>query len=272
MYQTTPWPAVAPKSASSTSLRLDQLREAVRRAAPCEPLPSAFIALEDRRLLQLQPDVDGEREQDERDQERNPPAPALERVGRHLDAAEADDDQREEEAERRRRLDPARVVAALARAARARRRRSPRRRTRRRARGPGAGAGATRRIGASEADRRVRRQEADGGRRSAHDDDRDEERVLAADEVADPAEHEGAEGPHEEAGGVRDERGEQRRGGVARRKEERGEEGRQRRVEIEVVPLEHGAERRREDDPFFFFPRDRRRSSGDCRCHAFPPR
>ena len=54
--------------------------------------------LEDRRLVQLEPDVDREHQQDERDQERNAPAPFGEHLGVHVDAAEPDHEQREEEA------------------------------------------------------------------------------------------------------------------------------------------------------------------------------
>src|SRR5262249_2526936 len=79
------------------------------------------------------------------------------------------------------------------------------------------------------------------------DRDGDEERVLATDEVSDAAEDDGAEGPDEEAGGVRDERREQRRGVVPRREEELREERSQDRVEIEVVPLEHRAQRGSKD-------------------------
>src|SRR5262249_3173907 len=44
------------------------------------------------------------------------------------------------------------------------------------------------------------------------------------------------------------ERREQRRGVVAFREEQRREERRERGIEVEIVPLEHGAERGREDD------------------------
>ena len=47
--------------------------------------------------------------------------------------------------------------------------------------------------GGEPADALERREESDGRRRAAHDGDRHEERVLAADEVADAAEDEGAE-------------------------------------------------------------------------------
>jgi hypothetical protein len=51
-----------------------------------------------------------------------------------------------------------------------------------------------------DADRRVGGQQADDERRQAHQQDGDEERVLAPDEVAQAPEDDGAEGPHREAG------------------------------------------------------------------------
>jgi hypothetical protein len=106
------------------------------------------------------------------------------------------------------------------------------------------------------ADGLVRGQDADQERRGAHDEDGDEEGILAADEVADAPEHERAERPDQEAGGIRRERRQQRRRGVAFREEQAGEERRQRGIEIEVVPLEDGPERRREDDPPDLWSRD----------------
>ena len=107
-------------------------------------------------------------------------------------------------------------------------------------------------------------QQADGEGRGAHHHDGDQEGVFAADQVADAAEHEGAERAHQEAGGVGGEGREQRRRVVARREEQRREERRQRGVEIEVVPLEDGAERRGEDDATFFLARDDATVSDRC--------
>src|SRR5262249_32263372 len=70
--------------------------------------------LEDRRLLQLKPDVVGEMDQDQGDQEGNSPSPVLESLRTHLPTEETDDDEGHEKSQRRGRLDPARVVAALA--------------------------------------------------------------------------------------------------------------------------------------------------------------
>jgi hypothetical protein len=105
------------------------------------------------------------------------------------------------------------------------------------------------RITGDPTDGRVGGQQADAEGRGAHDQDGDEEGVLAADEVADAAEHQRAEGAHQKAR----REGEQRED-VARRRVEGGEELRpdhrgERAVEVEVVPLEDGAERRSEDHP-----------------------
>src|SRR5262249_6172718 len=72
----------------------------------------ALDAEEDRRFLELQPNVDREREEDRGEQERDAPAPRREGLLRELEAADEDDGEREEEAERCGGLDPARVVSA----------------------------------------------------------------------------------------------------------------------------------------------------------------
>ena len=98
-----------------------------------------------------------------------------------------------------------------------------------------------------DSDLLVRRQQADEGGRKAHHGDRHEERELAADDVADPAEDGGAERPHREPGAERGERRQQRRRVVALREELGGEERHEDAVEVEVVPLDHGADRRGSD-------------------------
>src|SRR6185436_14342454 len=96
--------------------------------------------------------------------------------------------------------------------------------------------------------RRERRQQADEERRCPHKDDRHKEGVLPSHQVADAAEDERAEWSHQKAGGIRGEGGKQRRGLVAGREEQRREERREHRVQVEVVPLEYRAEGRGEDD------------------------
>jgi len=85
-------------------------------------------------------------------------------------------------------------------------------------------------------------QEAHEARGATHEDDRHQERVLAAYQVPDAAEDDRAEGADQEAGRVRREGGEQRGGLVTRGEEQRREEGRKDRVKVEVVPLEYSPE------------------------------
>jgi len=75
--------------------------------------------------------------------------------------------------------------------------------------------------------------------RQAHDEDGDEEGVLAADDVADAAEHDRAERTHEEAGGESEQREDVTRRRRIGAEELRADDGRERPVEVEVVPLEH---------------------------------
>ncbi|MCY1177095.1 hypothetical protein D9M73_173910 [compost metagenome] len=94
---------------------------------------------------------------------------------------------------------------------------------------------------------RVAGQQAHHGRRDAHDHDGDEEGVLASDHVAQAAEHNGAERPDGEAGGE-GEQGKDEGGCLVDAGEEvLGDNGGQRAIQIEVVPLEHGAQGRSED-------------------------
>ena len=123
-------------------------------------------------------------------------------------------------------------------------------------------------------------QEADQEGGPAHEQDGHEEGVLAADEVADPPEDQGAEGAHQEAGGIRGERRKQCGRRVPRREEQRREERRERGVQVEVVPFEHGAQRGSEDDLLLFLVVDavdgRRCHESSSRSHmgnyAFPGR
>jgi hypothetical protein len=86
-------------------------------------------------------------------------------------------------------------------------------------------------------------QHADEEGRQAHDDDGHQEGVLAADHVAQHAEHQRAERTHDEAGS----KGQQRKdvaGVLGEGGEElRPDDGGQSAVEVEVVPLEDGAGR-----------------------------
>src|SRR5262249_16293121 len=68
--------------------------------------------LEHGRLFQVEPDVDGENQQEQRYEERDAPAPLSEVILGNVYSTEQDYDQRQEEAECSGRLDPARVVTA----------------------------------------------------------------------------------------------------------------------------------------------------------------
>ena len=96
------------------------------------------------------------------------------------------------------------------------------------------------------ADMLIGRQQSDRECGGAHQHDGDEERIFAAEPVADAAEIDGAERPDQEAGGIGRKRREQRGGIVAMRKEKRCKERRESGVKIEIVPFEDGAEGGRE--------------------------
>jgi hypothetical protein len=227
---------------------------------------------EDRRFVQLEPDVDREHQQDQRDQERNAPAPIGEGLGVHLGAAERDDRERQEEAQGRGGLDPARGVAAT---------------VARRVFGhvsgrPAVFAAQRQALDQAQPDHQHRRQPANRGKgrqqadqegRPAHEQDGHQEGIFAANQIAQATEHQGAERTDQKARGVGRESRQQRRRLVARRKEQRREEWRQGGVEIEVVPLEHGAERRCEDDsPFLSLRDDAAVTDRCCHSHEVSPR
>ncbi len=176
-------------------------------------------------------------DQDDRQDERDPPAVGREILGRHGQSRHADDQQGEQEAEGRRRLDPARVLTAL----------------RVRAvlsdidRGAAVLAAEGKALGESkgdkddrreDADLGVRRQEADQGGRDTHHRDRHEEGELPPDDVADPPEECRTERPNRESGTERGERQEQGGDVVARREELGREEHGEHAVDVEVVPLD----------------------------------
>ena len=74
---------------------------------------------------------------------------------------------------------------------------------------------------------------------------------LAADQVAEAAEEQRAERPHQEASGERKQREDVARCHIECAEELRADDHRKRAVEIEVVPFENGSERRRQNDLAF---------------------
>ena len=99
-----------------------------------------------------------------------------------------------------------------------------------------------------DADLRIAGQQTDARRGQPHHHQRDHERGLAADAVAEMPEHDAAERPRGETGPERDEREQRRDTGIHRaRKEHLAEHERSgRAVDVEVVPLDRGADERRE--------------------------
>ena len=222
---------------------------------------------------QLQPDPQRHREQQDRDQERHAPAPGGEGLLAHHGAQSDHDEQSREQPHRRGGLDPAGVEPALPlgrvlgdigrrpaifAAQREALQQAQRDQDERR----------------GDADRRIARQQSDREGRKPHDPHGDEEGVLAPDHVADAPEHQSAERPHGEPGGEGGEREDEPRrlvhAGEELRRDVEGEQA----VEIEIIPLEHGAERRRGDDEFLVLCRLvvlRQAVLGGCRHHAISP-
>ncbi|ENR62005.1 hypothetical protein C028_02340 [Brucella abortus 63/168] len=95
-------------------------------------------------------------------------------------------------------------------------------------------------------------QKADQEGRSAHDDDGNKECIFTADEVADASEDESAEGAHKET--CRKSQKNEDVSGCFRVfvEEGRADKGRQRSIEIEVIPFKDGTERGRKDDLALF--------------------
>ncbi|EKD97208.1 MAG: hypothetical protein ACD_23C01016G0004 [uncultured bacterium] len=80
------------------------------------------------------------------------------------------------------------------------------------------------------ADGGVAGQQADDERRQAHDQDSDQEGVLATDHVAQAAEHDGAEWPHQEACRKCQQREDEGRARIQSAEELLGNDGRERTV------------------------------------------
>ncbi len=112
-------------------------------------------------------------------------------------------------------------------------------------------------------------EDADQEGRGAHDHDGHEEGVLAAHQVAQAAEHQRAEGAHQEAGREGEQSEDVARRLVEHRKELHPDDRRERSVEVEVVPLEHCAEGGRDDDLALLL-RHRRRCRLGCHVSCLP--
>ena len=90
---------------------------------------------------------------------------------------------------------------------------------------------------------RIARQHADEEGAEAHQGHAEQEGVLAADRVAEPAEQQRAERTHGKAGGEGEQREDEADIGRHIGEEVFRQERAERSVDVEVVPLEYGAER-----------------------------
>ena len=221
---------------------------------------------EGRRLLELQADPDRHAEQDDRQQERDAPAPLGELLRRHREPQAQDDEQRQEQADRGRGLDPRGVEAAavlrrvLGDVGRGTAILAAQRQALQQAAGD-------EQHGGSDADRGVARQQADHEGRDAHQGHRHEEGVLAADQVAQAAEEQRAERTDREAGGEAQQGEDEGRRRIDAREEGGADVRGERAGEIEVVPFEDGADRGGDDDlPLLAGHRPTRCSAGSS-CH-----
>src|SRR4029079_4821204 len=150
-------------------------------------------------LPETQPDVEGHRDQDDRQEERDAPTVAREVLPGHRRAGHTDHDESQQQPERGGRLYPARVPAA--RLVRAVLRDVDRRAAVLAPQGETLGETKENEDDRGEdPDLGIRREDADGGGREAHDRDGQEERELPAREVPDAAEERCSEGPDRETG------------------------------------------------------------------------
>ena len=193
--------------------------------------------LEDRRLPQLQPDVDGHHHQQERDEERNPPAPVDEGVVSQVGPGAHDHREGHHDAQRRGRLQPAGVVApALVRhvlgnvcdgatvfPAQAQ---------------PLDHSQAEQNEGSGKANGGEGRYQTDGGCRQAHAGQRHDEGVFAAHPVTQPSKQEGAQWANQETGGEQGDRAQQGRHRVGLVEELHRQDRGQAPEDVEIVPFD----------------------------------
>ena len=210
-------------------------------------MPAALDVLENRRLLHAQPDVEGDADEKDRDEKRNAPAPRAERFPAHHVLDQQNHGQRNEQSERCGDLNEAGVETAL---------------LIRHVLGDvyrGAAVFAAERQSLQDAnhqqndwrrntDRRVRRQKTDQRRGATHDQQRDQERVLASHQIADAAKEKRAERAHHEADRESRQISDQRERVISLRIKQRRDDGRETSEDVEVVPLDHGTDRGRRDD------------------------
>src|SRR5882672_7750162 len=200
------------------------------------PAPGLHL-LENRSFPQLQPDVDRHDHQQERDEERNPPAPCVESLVPQVSPGTNDHREGNHDAQRRGRLQPAGVVApALIRnvlgnvrdraavfSAQAQ---------------PLDDSQAEQNKGSGNANRGVGGYQADGGCPQAHSGQSHDEGVFAAHPVTQISEQKGAQWTNQEAGGKQGDRAQQRRHRVGFVEELDRQDRGQTTKDVEVVPFD----------------------------------
>src|SRR6266853_4866201 len=192
--------------------------------------------LENRSFPQLQPDVDRHHHQQERDEERNPPAPCVELVISQVGPGTNDHREGNHDPERRRGLQPAGVVSpALVRnvlgnvgdraavfPAQAQ---------------PLDDSQAEQNKGSGNANRGVGGYQTDGGGPQAHSAQSHDKGVFAAHPVTQISEQKGAQWANQEAGGKQRDRAQQRRHRVGFVEELDRQDRGQTTEDVEVVPF-----------------------------------
>jgi hypothetical protein len=170
--------------------------------------------LEDRRLLEVGPDVDGDEHQQKGEQERDAPSPVVERGLAEVGACGDDYDERQHDSKGRRGLQPTGIVTAVfvrhmlgdvgdgAAVLAAQAKALDDSQTEENDRG-------------AQPDRLEGRDQPDRPGAQSHAAERNEERIFAADAVTHPAEHECPQRTDQEPGGEQCDRAEQGRDWVA---------------------------------------------------------
>lgn len=219
----------------------ERLPDWVSRESPLPLHPSEYG-----RLMQLRADVDREGQQEDRQDERNAPAPHLEISRTHRALRDQNHQQAQHQSGRPGQLNPGGQEAAPVRrtmlgdiddgATIFAAHRKPLQQTQQKKENPGEVAG-----------RLVGRQAAHRHGCGTHDHNGGQKGHLATEPVAQMAEQQRTNRANDEAGGERREGSEQGRGRIVRREQHGAHEGRKRPVNEEVVPFEKRSHRGSQD-------------------------
>ena len=90
-------------------------------------------------------------------------------------------------------------------------------------------------------------QQADEKGRKTHDENSDEKRIFASDEIAEPTKHQSTEGAHRKSRREHEQRKNKGRRIIEPGKKLLGKSRRERAIDKKIIPLEHSAERRSKD-------------------------